>query len=104
MAGAGDASGRLEESFCSTDPRILRTFARATFLSDHRDILPKVDVPCLVVQCERDDLAPRSVGEFVAAQLPRAELQLLDAPGHMPQVSHTDEVEALIRSYLAREV
>ena len=32
----------LEESFCSTDPKIARRFAEATFFSDNRSDVPKV--------------------------------------------------------------
>ncbi len=35
----------LEESFCSTDPKIARKFAEVTFFSDNRDDLSKVPVP-----------------------------------------------------------
>ena len=40
----------LEESFCSTDPDIMRRFAEATFLADNRTDLPKVSVPSLIQQ------------------------------------------------------
>jgi sigma-B regulation protein RsbQ len=41
IAIGGQASelltGELADSFCSTDPVIAKNFAKATFLSDHRD-------------------------------------------------------------------
>ena len=41
----------LTNSFCRTDPVIAGSFARATFLSDHRADLAGVSVPTLVLQC-----------------------------------------------------
>lgn len=96
-----DLADELKTSFCSTDPLCLREFARATFLSDHRAALDTVTPPCLVVQCSDDEIAPTCVGEFVAKRIPRASFRLLDAPGHMPQMSHPDAVHDLLRAYLS---
>jgi sigma-B regulation protein RsbQ len=91
----------LTSSFCRTDPAIARQFARVTFLSDNREDLRKVDVPCLVLQCREDVIAPVEVGEFVARELPHAELVLLDATGHCPNLSAPAETIAAIESFLA---
>ena len=91
---------RLENSFCRTDPDIARDFARATFLSDNRGDLPSVDARTLVLQCSEDIIAPRSVGEFVHAALPRSEFRLLAATGHCPNLSAPDEVTAAIRDFV----
>ena len=60
----------LTNSFCRTDPRIARVFARATFLSDNRADLASVTVPTLVVESAHDAIAPREVGAFVHAAHP----------------------------------
>ena len=77
----------LTASFCATDPRIARQFAEVTFTSDNRADLPGVNVPVLVLQCAEDAIAPVSVGEYVASQMPDASLVLLDATGHCPHLS-----------------
>jgi sigma-B regulation protein RsbQ len=92
----------LTNSFCRADPEIAKRFARATFLSDNRDDLTRVPTPALVVQCQHDVIAPVAVGEYVAEQLPRGELALLDATGHCPNLSAPDETVAAIRRFLAR--
>jgi sigma-B regulation protein RsbQ len=51
----------LTESFCSTDPKIARQFAMATFLSDNRKDLVKVKTPTLIMQCSDDLIAPFEV-------------------------------------------
>jgi sigma-B regulation protein RsbQ len=90
----------LTNSFCRTDPAIARQFARVTFLSDNREDLRTVNVPCLVLQCREDVIAPPEVGEYVARELPHAELVFLDATGHCPNLSAPAETIAAIRAFL----
>ena len=60
----------LTNSFCRTDPEIARQFARVTFLSDHRAILPRNTTPTLILQCSDDIIAPRAVGEYMQRVMP----------------------------------
>lgn len=89
----------LDASFCRTDPRFARAFARATFLSDNRDDLARVPVPTLVLECAHDALAPRSVGAFVDSRLPDSTLITLEAVGHCPHVSHPDATAQAIAAF-----
>jgi sigma-B regulation protein RsbQ len=93
----------LQASFCATDPRVTRHFARVTFLSDNRADVPKVDVPSLILQCSEDAIAPESVGEYLREAVPRATYRKMSATGHCPHMSHPAETIELIREYL-REV
>jgi len=90
----------LAQSFCSTDPVIARRFAEATFLSDNRADLERVQVPSLVLQCSDDMIAPTAVGEYVHRQTPRSTLRVMKATGHCPHLSAPEETIALIRDYL----
>src|SRR5688500_9633302 len=74
----------LEESFCATDPDVARDFAKATFFSDNRSDLAKVETPSLIIQLTDDAIAPVSVGEFLRKNTPNSTLRLLDASGHCP--------------------
>lgn len=90
----------LEMSFCSTDPLTARTFAQATFYADNRQDLAKVPVPCLILQCAEDAIAPCEVGAYMQTQLPDSTLVALQATGHCPHLSHPEEVITVIRQYL----
>lgn len=94
-------SDELRDSFCSTDPVIARRFAEATFLSDYREILPKVSVPSLIMQCSEDIIAPLEVGTYLERHLPESTLAVMRATGHCPQISHPDETIQVIQDYLA---
>jgi sigma-B regulation protein RsbQ len=90
----------LTESFCRTDPDIARRFARATFLSDNRADLSRVDIPTLVLQCSSDVIAPVTVGEYVRDHMPDATMVQLAATGHCPNLSAPDETADAIEAFL----
>ena len=91
----------LTNSFCRADPEIAAHFARVTFQSDNRDDLERVPVPSLVLQCSEDPIAPEPVGRYVADRIPTAELALLSATGHCPNLSAPAETIDAIKSFLA---
>jgi sigma-B regulation protein RsbQ len=95
-----ELAAELTTSFCSTDPIIARNFAEATFFADNREDLPHIGVPTLVLQCSEDLIAPTTVGEFVAGQLPKGTLRYLDATGHCPHMSHPEETISVMREFL----
>ena len=90
----------LTESFCRTHPEVAKVFARATFLSDNRADLGKVQARTLVLQCSEDVIAPLEVGQYVHRHLPDSELVVLKATGHCPNLSAPDEVIAAIRAFV----
>lgn len=89
----------LTNSFCRTDPVIARSFARATFLSDHRADLPAVTAPTLVVDCRQDMIAPPQVGRYVTAQIPGSAQVTLEATGHCPQLSAPEATARAIAAF-----
>ena len=104
VAGPGnpDVAAELVESFCRTDPRVARDFARVTFLSDNRADLPEVRVPTLVLQCTDDAIAPEPVGRYVHSRVPGSVFTRLAATGHCPHLSAPEETAAAIRAFLER--
>lgn len=93
-------SRELTDSFCSTDPLVAKTFARATFFSDNRADLPRVSRPSLILQHRDDALAPLSVGDYLHAHLPGSTLQIIDVTGHCAHMSHPSLIVDAIRAYL----
>ena len=93
----------LTEAFCRMDPEVAQTFARATFLTDTRDVLPRISARTLVLQCREDIIASEAVGRYVADQVPRAELVLMQATGHCPNLSAPEETTAVIDAFLSTD-
>jgi sigma-B regulation protein RsbQ len=91
----------LNDSFCSTDPKITRRFAETTFFSDNRADVADVRVPSLILQCAEDSIAPVEVGSYLQRTMPESTLRLMRATGHCPHISHPEETIEAIKSYLA---
>ena len=98
-----ELSEELTESFCRTNPKIAKQFARVTFLSDNRGDLANVRVPALILQCSEDVIAPDCVGQFVKDHMPQGTLARLKATGHCPHMSAPEETTAVMRQYLCTE-
>ena len=96
-----ELSKELEESFCSTDPKIARKFAEVTFFSDNRMDLAKLKVPSLIMQCSDDAIAPDEVGDYLLKHIPGSKMVKMKATGHCPHMSHPKETIALITDYLS---
>ena len=95
-----ELTAELQESFCSTDPKIARRFAEATFFADNREDLPKLTIPSLLLQCAEDAIAPVAVGNYLHRTIRESTLHLMKATGHCPHVSHPDETIAAMKAYL----
>ncbi|MBU3004573.1 alpha/beta fold hydrolase [Paraglaciecola arctica] len=93
----------LSGSFCSTDPVVAKTFARATFFSDYRHLLKDAKHPVLIFQSSQDALASIAIGDFMVKQLPDAKLKLIEAKGHCLHMTHPDTVNQCLSEYLAQQ-
>ena len=105
VAGADDkgvVSRELSQSFCSTDPKAAKVFARATFFADNRADLPGVRTPSLILQHARDSLAPVAVGEYMHRNLRDSRLRVLDVTGHCAHMSHPALVIDAMRAFYGR--
>lgn len=91
----------LKSTFCAEDPVIMKNFAQATFLSDHRNELPQVTVPSLIVQCSVDSIVPIEVANYLNNNLKDSTLEVIGARGHYPNLSQPGETARLILNYLA---
>jgi sigma-B regulation protein RsbQ len=98
-SGGQAVSGVLSDSFCSTDPVVARVFARTTFFADNRADLARVSRPCLIVQHQRDALAPIGVGSYLNAHLAGSTLKVIDVMGHCGHMSHPALVVDAMRAY-----
>jgi sigma-B regulation protein RsbQ len=92
----------LTNSFCRTDPEIAGQFARVTFLSDHRAILPRNTTPALILQSSEDIIAPCAVGEYMQRTMPLSSLHVIENVGHCPHLSSPSASSAAINAFLGQ--
>lgn len=99
-AGRPELAAELEASFRAADPEIARQFAALTFGADVRDILPRVTVPSLVLQCLDDMIVPQAAAEYLHSHLAHSTMRPIRAVGHYPHLSNPAETIRLIEDYL----
>ncbi|MEO8405265.1 MAG: alpha/beta hydrolase [Chitinophagaceae bacterium] len=90
----------LTNSFCQTDPDIAKHFARTTFLTDKRDILDRINIPTLILQCSDDVIAPLNVGIYTHDKIANSTLTIMKATGHCPNLSAPKETIDAIKAFL----
>lgn len=81
-------------------PDIALAVSRAIFLPDHRQELPKVSQPTLIIQTANDIIVPAVVSEYMERHIPGSQRIKINAQGHFPQVSAPDEVIAALQSFV----
>ncbi len=61
-------------------------------------------VPTLVVHGAADVRAPRSVADALVAEIPDADLVVLDGAGHLVNIDAPEQLASEIRAFLTRRV
>lgn len=90
----------LANSFCRTNPEIAKHFARTTFMSDNRALLCLINIPCLILQCTDDVIAPQEVGKYMNGQIKGSTFVQMEATGHCPNLSAPRETIDAIKKFL----
>ena len=91
----------LSNSFCRSNPDIAKEFARTTFFSDKRALLPEVVIPTLILQCSEDVIAPEEVGMYMHEKIKKSQFILMKATGHCPNLSAPEETITAIKAFLS---
>jgi pimeloyl-ACP methyl ester carboxylesterase len=68
------------------------------------DLLPKVDVPALVIAGDRDTFTPARYAEEMAAALPQAELMMVPGGTHVVPLERKEQVAARVEKFLRERV
>lgn len=62
--------------------------AKIVFLSDERDVLDKVEVPCTIVQTKNDIVVPISVVDYMQKKIKgKSRVEIIETDGHFPQLT-----------------
>lgn len=90
----------LSGSFCSTDPSYAKPFAKATFFSDYRHLLPKTKPACLIIQSDDDVLASVEIGKYMEENIPNAQMEILKIKGHCLHMTDPEAVTKRVFKFL----
>ncbi|WP_009632309.1 alpha/beta fold hydrolase [Synechocystis sp. PCC 7509] len=81
-------------------PDIAQAVARVIFESDHRQDLPRLQVPTLILQPSHDPAVPEEVGQYMADKIKHNKFIPIAAEGHLPHLSAPEVVTKAIASWL----
>jgi pimeloyl-ACP methyl ester carboxylesterase len=94
--------------FMITEMRHTPAYAAAPLLFDHsvqdwRDVLPRIDVPTLVIGCEGSHVAPSSQN-YIAERIPGSRVHIFPASiasSHFPFLQNPDAFNVLLSDFLS---
>jgi sigma-B regulation protein RsbQ len=99
-AGLPSALADFSEGLLSMRPDVSARIARMIFQSDTRHILSQLKVPTLLLQSREDVAVPPEVGAYLLSTIASAELDWIEAAGHLPHMSAPDQVLEVLRERL----
>lgn len=80
-------------------PRGFRLMARSLAETDTTELLPNIDVPTLLLWGDGDRRSPLDVAAAFEAAVPRAELRVIEAAGHVSNMQRPKEFNAHVRRF-----
>ena len=103
LGSAATAELRAEviETMAAIDPDAYHIGAEAVWLADQRDHAARIGVPTLVLCGTEDRITPPALSKELAAQIPGARLELINAAGHLANAEQPAAFNAAIDRFLA---
>lgn len=72
--------------------------------TDFTDFVGTISVPVLCITGSHDLATPPDLGRDLASRIPASQFALVEGAGHLPMIDHPDQLIALIREFLTRNV
>ncbi|CAN4116820.1 unnamed protein product [Withania somnifera] len=83
---------KFDKCLKSMGVEVALPLAKNVFLSDYRDILDKVIIPCTIIQTKVDFVVPNSVATFMNNTIKgKSTVEIINTQGHFPQLTAHDE-------------
>ena len=95
---AGDELAAIISDF---HPHGFRLMARSLADTDHRDLLPQIEAPTLLIWGEEDARSPLDVAEQLHAAIPGSRLVVIPDAGHVSNLERPGRFNEALRSFLA---
>jgi len=111
LSGEVDAATLREEDFVTywdhisvMDPDVFLTMLRLAGDHSAEDLLPKIQVPTLVVAAERDTFTPPALAEKMAEAIPDAEFLFMRGGSHAAPVEQPGTIEMRLEKFLLERI
>jgi pimeloyl-ACP methyl ester carboxylesterase len=96
----GDRAAELRQIMSEIRPAGTATMAHALAEADLRDVLPRIDVPVLLLYGDADERSPLSVAEALHQAIEGSTLAVMPGLGHECHLESADRFETEVRSFL----
>lgn len=93
---------RFEQSLAEFHPNGVRVMARSFAEADLRYVLPRIDVPTLLLYGDEDVRSPLSVAAEIHAAIPMSQLVVMPGVGHVSCIEAPERFNAEVRDFLSR--
>lgn len=103
MFSASASAERVDEfaaNISEFHPAGFRAMARSVAEADLRDVLPRIDVPTLLLYGDQDVRAPLNVAEDLHAAIRTSRLVVMTGVGHVSSVEAAERFNAEVRTFL----
>jgi pimeloyl-ACP methyl ester carboxylesterase len=81
-------------------PAGMKAMTRALAEADLRDVLPRIEVPTLLLYGDRDVRSPLNVAEALHAGIPSSKLVVIAGVGHLSNAEAAERFNAEVRNFL----
>ncbi len=92
------------EGMARIDSRLFVAMLSSAGQHSADDLLPRIEVPCLVVAAARDGFTPPDRSRAMAAAIPGAELLEIPDASHTAPIERPQLVDETIRDFLSRRI
>jgi pimeloyl-ACP methyl ester carboxylesterase len=90
----------LEAVAADVRPASMKTALLVMAETDQRDLLPRIDVPTLLIWGELDARSPLNVAHQFEEAIPDAELIVIPGAGHLSNLERPEQFNWAIREFL----
>ena len=85
---------------CDVHPAANVTSLRGMAEADLRDVLPRIEVPTLLLYGEADRRSPLAIANEIHAQIPKSVLVVVPGVGHLINFEAADRFNSEVRAFL----
>ena len=98
-----DVAAHVMRMMTGTNPKAAATAmrARSARIDYLNQVLPKIEVPVLVIVGRQDEFTPVSKAEEMHAALPNSKLAVIENAGHMPNLERPEEFNEIVLEFLS---
>lgn len=90
----------VEAIISAFHPAGIRAGARSLAEADLRDVLPRIDVPTLLLYGDKDVRAPLNVAQDLHSKIPTSKLVIMPGVGHYSHIEAAERFNTEVRNFL----